>query len=466
MNTVTKIFALSIASSVGIFASIAETHAANVSAASCSYSDVSSAVTSAAVGDTITVPAGSCTWSSTLNINKGISLIGAGVGKTVITSSASGFLISYMPASPSTNALFRVSGFTFDLGGGSRSGIDMRSGNTLVLQTKVRIDNNRFQNIAQGTTQYMFIHTAGIRGVVDNNYFTSATYMARANGNFDPGQSFWNNHEGVVFGQADNNLWFEDNVINVEAGGGVVDCIEGLRYAFRYNTINVPTGNQMFDLHGNNGPGDTSCFGGELYGNNMVGGTSGQFLDQRGGRFFVFNNNFAGSGWNINVREEQDDNQTPLGTYVGPGTRYPQHVSGTYNWGNRANLTGSLVPTVKGSNCIGSVCYNTPMPVAGQDFFTESTSTGISCGTLANRPSSCTTNQGYWATNQSCTNLTGMVGANPATPIAGTLYTCKTTNTWDSGHVPLPYPHPLRGTVSAPSAVPNAPFLHLPIYVQ
>ncbi|MGZ3746416.1 MAG: hypothetical protein ACXWRE_03640 [Pseudobdellovibrionaceae bacterium] len=416
-------------------------------ATSCSYADVSAAVTSALAGDTITVPGGTCTWSSTLSIDKGISLIGAGVGNTLIKSSAPGFLISYLPADPSANALIRVSGFTFDFGNGPYSGINLRSGNTLILQTKIRIDHNRFQNIAYG--DYQFIHFAGVRGVVDNNYFTTAQYPVRANGNFDPGQSFWDNHEGIVLGQVDNNMWFEDNVFNLISGGGIIDCIEGLRYAFRYNTINVPNGNQMFDLHGNNGPGDTSCFGAELYGNNMTGGTSGQFYDQRGGRSFVFNNNFPGNGgWNINVREEQDDSQTPLGPYVGPGTRYPQHVNGTYNWGNRANLTGPLVPTVKGSNCIGSVCFDTPIPAPGTDFFTESTSPGIGCGPLAGRPSSCTVNQGYWATDQACNNLTGMVGDHPAAPISGTLYTCTATNTWDAGHSPLAYPHPLRAEVS------------------
>ncbi|MGZ3743172.1 MAG: hypothetical protein ACXWRA_04855, partial [Pseudobdellovibrionaceae bacterium] len=130
-------------------------------ATSCSYADVSAAVTSALAGDTITVPGGTCTWSSTLSIDKGISLIGAGVGNTLIKSSAPGFLISYLPADPSANALIRVSGFTFDFGNGPYSGINLRSGNTLILQTKIRIDHNRFQNIAYG--DYQFIHFAGVR---------------------------------------------------------------------------------------------------------------------------------------------------------------------------------------------------------------------------------------------------------------------------------------------------------------
>jgi len=439
MNIIKHVFSLFIFSSLVALVFIADSRGASKSAPSCSYADVSTAITSASVGDTINVPAGTCTWNSTLNINKGINLIGAGVGNTVIISGTAvgtnSNLISYQPSNPAINAPFRVSGFTFDLGGALRNGIELYS-NGLVIQTKVRIDHNRFQNIGRSTA-YMFINFVKVRGVIDHNYFTEASYFARTNG-YGLGEDLWENWEGVVFGKADNTMWFEDNIIN----GPPVDCSRGMRYAFRYNTINTTGGGQLFDQHGNYGT-SYSCFGGELYGNNVVGTSGGQFLDQRGGRFFVYNNNFNTTGWNINPREEADDAGNPV-NYVGPNPpQYPQHVNGTYYWGNRASLTGALVSTSKGRNCIGTVCFDTPMPVGGQDFFTESTSPGISCGLPASRPSSCVTNQGYWATNQSCTNLTGMVGPNPATPISGTLYRCAVTNTWDSGVSPLPYPHPL-----------------------
>lgn len=69
---------------------------------------------------------------------------------------------------------------------------------------------------------------------------------------------------------------------------------------------------------------------------------------------------------------------------------------------------------------------------------------GVGCGTLDNRPATCTTGVGYWATNQKCDDLTGMVGANPSTPISGTLYKCTSTNTWEEYYTPYTYPHPLR----------------------
>ncbi len=68
---------------------------------------------------------------------------------------------------------------------------------------------------------------------------------------------------------------------------------------------------------------------------------------------------------------------------------------------------------------------------------------GTGCGTLASRPSTCTTSVGYWATEQSCSDLTSMVGANPATPIEGILYKCTSTDTWTEHYTPYIYPHPL-----------------------
>ena len=434
---------------------------ATIDAASCSQAHVQAAIDSAAIGDTVRVPSGECTWTSMVGIERAISLIGAVVGQTVIISqvpaNAYNFTLGYRPADPSANALMRISGFTFDLGGGARSGIILSTGRTLVLQTKVRIDHNRFQNIAQGTTQYMFLNPGNVRGVVDHNDFGPATYFARTNGDGLPdwGKGLWENHEGVVFGKKDNNMWFEDNVIRVQSGGGAIDCSQGMRWAFRYNTINTNSG-QMFDQHGNYGS-TYSCFGGELYGNNVLGTLSGQFLDQRGGRFFVFNNNFPRPGWNINVREEADDATTP----VNNPSAYPQHVNGTYVWGNRDNLSGGLVNTVKGVNCVGSVCFNTPMPVPGQNFFTESTSPGITCGTRANRPSTCIANQGYWATDQSCTNLSGLVGDIATNPsrgvISGTLYRCTAVGSWDAGASPLAYPHALISGSSGQTSAPSAP---------
>lgn len=428
--------------------------ATTIPAANCSYAAVSAAVSSAAQGDTVTVPVGSCTWSSTLSIRKGISLVGAGIGSTVITK-GTGTLISYQPADPSANALIRISGFTFDFAGSGGAGINVSSGNTLALQTKLRIDHNRFQNIALGSTQDHYIVFANMRGVVDSNQFGRVFYPFRAPTSPIPdgGKAIWNNHEGVVFGKADNNIVFEDNVFEqiTDPGGTImIDCQEGGRYAFRYNTINLSqSGQPLFDMHGNQGSSFYACMGGELYGNKVVGG-GGTFLDQRGGRVFVFNNS-ASQSMGFQIREEYDDSISPV-NYVGVNApQYPQQVNGSYYWGNRVGTTGSPLSTYITTDC--SQCQKNGL-AAGRDFFTETSSPGIKAGVPTNRPAACTPGQGYWATQQSTADLAGMVGANPANPISGTLYRCTAQGTWDAGASPLPYPHPLRGAAATVKITP------------
>ena len=456
----TKTFCVSLLVVASLSLSVAESDAAIRSSPSCSYVDVSAQVAAAAVGDTVAVPAGSCTWSGTLRINKGISLIGAGIGNTIITKGAS-TIIEYAPSDVNSNALMRISGFTFNFGGSGGTGLDVSSGNTLVLQTRLRIDHNKFQNIALGSTQDHYIVFAGMRGVVDNNVFGKVFYPFRAptSPNPDGGKAIWNNHEGVVFGKADNNLYFEDNVFEelTDAGGVIVmDCQEGSRYAFRYNTFSLSqSGQPLFDMHGNQGSSFYACMGGELYGNKVIGG-GGTFLDQRGGRVFVFNNSTS-VPFGFQIREEYDDGISPT-NYLGTNPpQYSQHVNGSYYWGNRTGTTGALLTTHITTDC--SQCQKNGL-AAGVDFFADDSSPGVFCGTLANRPATCTAGQGYWATNQSCTDLTGMVGASPALPIAGTLNRCTSANKWDSGVSPLPYPHPLR---AGASGILLPPFLHPPI---
>ncbi|MGZ3794202.1 MAG: hypothetical protein ACXVCP_17765 [Bdellovibrio sp.] len=447
MGTIAKSFNLVSISLAGVLGFITESNAAIVSANSCSYADVSTAVTAAAPGDTVTVPAGSCTWNSTLAIDKGISLLGSGIGNTIIANGMTDnfpFLISYNPFDKAANLLFRVSGFTFSLNPTS-SGISLSSGNTLILQTKIRVDHNKFFfSSPQGFADNHYLVHAGVKGVVDNNDFGPAWYPMRtpnspitSPNSTGGGVNEWDNWQGIIFGAADNNLWFEDNTFSIgNTGNGynITDCQEGGRYAYRYNTIKTSgSGGQLFDMHGNNPPYGWSCMGGEIYGNNITGDGGYQLIDQRGGRTFLFFNNST-TFWNINPREEYDD----AGSVVTNPNQYPQHVNGSYYFGNRQGYTGGLFGYYVTQSLNG-------IPAAGIDFFADNSSPGVSCGTLANRPSTCLAGQGYWATNQSCSDLTGMVGDHPPTPISGTLYRCTSFNTWDGGASPLPYPHPLRG---------------------
>lgn len=80
------------------------------------------------------------------------------------------------------------------------------------------------------------------------------------------------------------------------------------------------------------------------------------------------------------------------------------------------------VSDVANSGCPGSC---TPFTGAG----------GTGFGTLSQRPTSCTTGVGYWATDQGTWNTFNSQ--------QGTLYKCVSTNTWGTLYTPYTYPHPL-----------------------
>jgi len=72
---------------------------------------------------------------------------------------------------------------------------------------------------------------------------------------------------------------------------------------------------------------------------------------------------------------------------------------------------------------------------------------GVGSGTLASRPSTCTTGVGYWATDQGSWNQSGSGGQ-------GELFVCTAPNTWGATpyYTPYTYPHPLA--TNTPTAIP------------
>src|SRR5882762_5695186 len=94
--------------------------AATVGAKSVSFADVSAAVGLAKDGDIVTIPPGTASWTSTLSITKGITLIGAGSDITIILDNVpinsiigSAIVINTTLVAGQT---FRVSGLTVKYG--------------------------------------------------------------------------------------------------------------------------------------------------------------------------------------------------------------------------------------------------------------------------------------------------------------------------------------------------------------
>ena len=101
----------------------------------------------------------------------------------------------------------------------------------------------------------------------------------------------------------------------------------------------------------------------------------------------------------------------------------------------------------------GPVHAKTARIIANRDYYAEVSmsaqssptspfngTVGTGYGTIANRPTTCTTGVGYWATDQGNWNTSGSGGQ-------GQLHVCTATNTWTLYYTPYTYPHPLTRTV-------------------
>ncbi len=117
-----------------------------------------------------------------------------------------------------------------------------------------------------------------------------------------------------------------------------------------------------------------------------------------------------------------------------------------YGW-NNGPQDKCYNPSASGSACDNSLLFaergdniNPPVIAANRDFYNFISpftgASGVGVGTLANRPSSCTTGVAYWATDQGNWNQSGGGGQ-------GVLYKCTATNTWALYYTPYTYPNPL-----------------------
>ncbi len=509
-----------LAALVVVFSSAGVAWAATWTAASCSYTDVSNAINEASSGDTVIVPSGSATWSSSLSITKGLIVKGAGIGQTVITGNITNQyvgVVTYSPANPSLNEPFRLTGFTINANSMS-NGVYIANTSTTVAISQIRVDHNKIE-YAGGSNANRGIRRMGmIYGVFDNNAFIEGQANSEGAATGGPDWAL----ESLTFGTA-NNIFYEDNTFTNTTLRPFVDGEQGGRRVMRYNTCTNTTVSEYpcCDAHGNQPGALYAMMVLETYGNvfNLGSGT-GDMLDQRGGNALCFFNQVnSGSAPYMQVRDEYNDNLT--------GEGYVQKPNNSYYWNNRYNgtLFGTSVPieetgtaTGGGSNYLSvasasssledgrygimitsgtgsgqcanitggtSTQYNvspnwTTIPdstshysinadwqynglVENVNFFNDQTpnfngTVGCGCGPLSSRPSTCSVGVGYWATNQTCTQVSSAnCGPHPSAPLSGTFYKCTATNTWTSYYTPYTYPHPLRVSGPVADSPPTAP---------
>jgi hypothetical protein len=429
-----------------------------VTAASCSQSVVQAAVTSAGRGGTVNVPAGNCTWSSTLTLTSGVTLAGKGVGSTVITSSNT-VLISNVPDSTAiaNGENIKITGFTFD-GGGSQDVLIAIQGESGISGKKPYccyvIGNNKFQNTSP-TSSNGVIQAGGngngqLRGVIYSNTFDRTNIPMRLFSNNDTRE--WANtaFNNFSFGTADN-LYFEDNTIQYSsayAGNnpGWIEIGQGARLAARYNSwnlANATTPQEDQDIHGFQNwsgtvnSGQTGSMMIEYYGNSLSNMGTYRWIDHRGGIGMFFDNVMNGSGGGIDIYGMSVPGSCPSQISPAP-TNYNPLVYNTYFFNNTqsgTNILANMNPSGNPTAC--SVTENSNWWNYNASCTASSCTAGVGSGTTA-PTGACTTGVGYWVAS------TPSATASSSTIQSGALYKCTSTNTWTKYYTPYTYPHPLR----------------------
>lgn len=464
-------------------------------------SQINSALSSASNNAIITLAAGTYALGDDVNFltSKGATIICASQGACTVTGGMIGMNGNCSGVLPN---LYRVSGMVFS--GGSTRSWWWGSGTSCTVQ-QLRIDHNTFSGQSAGQTIMYFGENSSpnnyFHGVVDHNTVTNAqsVYFAQViNGNGD-------NTLPDRLGSG-NNLFFEDNTITItnmdNSGSGCVDGWGGHGVVWRFNTVtncrvlmhgvthtwgpinfevyrnrithtslsDLPTGYRS--IH-HQGSGTYMVF------DNQIAQASGQLKDSDAIVVLHYRAFSAGSGQPIcDGTVSVDGNRSPTATYRGypckrqPGRDIDKTLKPIFAWGNRWIDTGSQIRLERNGDGF------TPQHLLeNRDYYnavsasTQSSPTspfngtiGMGFGTLANRPTTCTTGReaadsgnggvGYWATDVGEWNTSN--GSAPD----GQLYMCSATNTWSLYYKPYTYPHPLQvtgGTGGGALAPPPAP---------
>lgn len=261
-----------------------------LNANSCNTSDVQRAVNQAKSGDTVVIPAGTCTWETSLTVSTPIYLSGAAEGTTVIVDNLDRSRCTDRPAifmNVSANLPWRLTNLTVQ-GSSPDTGSCSESVKVLTNSHAFRIDHITFSNM----------QTTGIKidgdawGVIDHSTF---------NGNHRRGVLIHHTTWGQVGAWGDNSwaqpdtmgtdqaVFVEDSTFNIThaSGAGSVACENGGRCVARYNTM------PHLGTHGtDSNQRQRSVRQFEVYDNVITdsGSMVGQAMQLRGGTALFFNN--------------------------------------------------------------------------------------------------------------------------------------------------------------------------------
>ncbi len=471
--------------------------AATINAATCSQADVQAAIGSVTDGDTVTIPAGTCTWTSSLQVTltHSITVIGAGSqsitggnDQTVIRDNLSGSGPPVWSFNVAPGKTLRFSGFTIQAG--ARTVTDNGSLQFHCNDTigELRVDHIHMLNLGTG------METSDCFGVVDHSLFDepspgvgNSTHINNGAYNGDAtgrGHGSW--AANTDFGTA-KFMYFEDNTFN---GGAANDCTLGGRNVFRHNLLHEtalqthPTGGGGADTRG--------CRAWEAYSNtfntaNSFNGGSAEYnaYFASAGTGVIWGNS-APTGYQVfmtlhSMRRQGGpscggsgaycESPTPAGwgycgsSFNGTGSAWDQNLVTSTGYAcidqpgrGKGDLISGLMPNAVNSRT-GTISWlhQALEPV----YEWGNTWTGIPgynySRVQATEADVLVANQDYYVGTNPFTGTSGVgsgllsVRPSTCTPAVAywatdtnTLYQCSATNAWTTYYTPYTYPHPLQ----------------------
>lgn len=308
---------------------------ATIDAASATRDDVAAAISQAATGDTVRLPANkSATWTSNLGITKGIVLDFAGctITRSMPSTNQSMISVTTVPA-----FVTRLTGGTFK-GAGSGTGYNGRYLTISPSAGPFRLDGCTFNT--DGASILVDINQGP--GLVDHCTWNAGgvAEIIHCLGYGPSSTAGWAND---VFPGGENATYIEDCTFNKTFSGnaGALHAAAnfyGHRTVFRHCTIN---GGMDFDAHGTAGNIGTRWY--ECYDNDWyVNCNLDKCFQLRAGSGVIFNNTLHNQGGAAGGRTitlwEEDPGPYPALYQIGRGKN--QTLDPLYIWGNSVQDAG------------------------------------------------------------------------------------------------------------------------------
>ena len=325
-----------------------------VNAASCSATDVQTAINTATAGQTVNIPAGNCNWGSVVvNLAKAITLNGAGQNTTIITLGTTSGLFNI---TKQTNGVTRIQNLQFVESGNKAvpkavvvNGPWPTGQPVIFYNVTLTLNNSDFVTL-HSPGGLIFSHLTFNAGEWSDTLVQSKDFSTTGILSWTTADSM-GTHDTTGF----MNTYIEDSVFN---GGTWTDCDDACRIVVRHNTGNNSSG---FNSHGldtsnlglrhyeiyNNSflyPHATSCSGTQTSIDNI-----NQYIWLRGGTGVIYNNNtdsLKSTCWGdkpevrMSIRDAEDVRKSVLGsTLACSQVTYPApHQLGQNNNGSIQTL--------------------------------------------------------------------------------------------------------------------------------